>query len=58
MKRIVILFLILMFQSACQSKPLTCCPIASGRIAEPKTVREYIANDKIFKSYLDKCKCN
>ena len=58
MKKIVILFLILMFQSACQNKPLNCCPIVSGRIEQPKQVRDYIANDKIFKSYLDKCKCN
>ena len=56
-KKIVILFLILMFQSACQNKPVNCCPITSGSIPEPKMVKEYMANDEIFKSYLDKCIC-
>jgi hypothetical protein len=58
MIKIAIMCLILMFLNACQSEPVNCCPIASGRIEQPKTVREYIANDEIFKSYLDKCKCN
>lgn len=57
MKKIAIIFLILMSISACQNKPLSCCPLTSGRIENPQTVRDYIANDKIFISYIDKCKC-
>lgn len=53
------MFLIMMFQSACVNEPIgNCCPIVTGRIENPKKVREYVVNDEIFKEYIKRCNCN
>lgn len=58
MMKNVLLFLIMMLISACQSDNVNCCPITSGRIENPQKVRDYIANDEIFVEFLKKCACN
>ena len=52
------LFFLMILPSACAA-PLEykCCPIVSGRIEEPRTVAEFVANDAIFKEYLKNCSC-
>lgn len=56
-KKTVILFWILTFLNACQNKTNNCCPITSGRIENPQTVRDFVANDAIFIEFLKRCEC-
>lgn len=59
MKWLVMIFLILILLTACHSYHGNCCPILSaGDVVEnPRFVKDYIKNAKVYKMAFEKCAC-
>lgn len=59
MKLNVVIFLILIFLSACNTYRGNCCPIlgANDVVENPKLVRDYIKNALVYQKAFEKCTC-
>lgn len=59
MKLNVMIFSILICLSACNSYRGNCCPIlgADDVVANPRYVKDYIKNAKVYKVAFEKCAC-
>lgn len=59
MKLNVAIFLILIFLNACNAYRGNCCPIlgAGDVVNNPRYVKDYIKNAKVYKVAFEKCTC-